>query len=202
MGQGPSEIREEIEETRGRMGETVDALAYKADVPSRVKESISDKTGRLRDQMAGTGSKINESTPSTGDVKEGAQKAVGIAQENPLGLAIGGVALGFLAGMALPSTRIEDQHLGEASDGLIEQAKDAGKEALEHGKQVASDVTQQVSETATETAKESGREHAEQLQSSVQGSDDTGGDGAPGGTTASSGGTSASGGREAAGGSY
>jgi hypothetical protein len=31
MGQDPSEIREEIEDTRARMGETADALGYKAE---------------------------------------------------------------------------------------------------------------------------------------------------------------------------
>ena len=43
MGQDPAAIRQEIEQTRERMGDTVDALGYKADVPSRTKDSISDK---------------------------------------------------------------------------------------------------------------------------------------------------------------
>ena len=51
MGKDPDVIREEIEETRSQMSETVDALGYKADVKSRVKDSISDKkdavVGRL-----------------------------------------------------------------------------------------------------------------------------------------------------------
>jgi hypothetical protein len=99
MGQEPEQIREQIEETRGRMGDTVDALAHKADVPSRVKDSISDRTDRFRRQMRGTGSRLNEATPDTSDLKEGAQHAVGIAQENPVGLALGGLAAGFLIGL-------------------------------------------------------------------------------------------------------
>ena len=35
MGQDPAAIRQEIEQTRERMGDTVDALGYKADVPAR-----------------------------------------------------------------------------------------------------------------------------------------------------------------------
>ena len=35
MGEDPRAIRSEIEDTRERMGDTVDALAYKADVKSR-----------------------------------------------------------------------------------------------------------------------------------------------------------------------
>ena len=33
MGQDPSDIRAEIEETRARVGDEVDALSYKTDVP-------------------------------------------------------------------------------------------------------------------------------------------------------------------------
>jgi len=146
------------------MGDTVDALAYKADVPGRVRESISDKTARFRQQMSGTASSISDSTPGTGDVKDGARQAVGVAQENPLGLAIGGVAAGFLIGMALPSTRVEDERIGPVADDIKEKAKETGQEALERGKQVAQDTAQ----AATETARESGQEHAQELSSNAQ----------------------------------
>ena len=39
--------------------------------------------------------------------------------------------------MLIPSTRVEDEKLGEASDNVIEKVKETGQEALEHGKQVA-----------------------------------------------------------------
>ena len=81
-------------------------------------------------------------------------------QENPLGLAVGAVAVGFLAGMLIPSTRVEDEKMGALSDDVIERAKETGQEALERGKQVAQDAAQ----SAQETAKESGREHAEELK--------------------------------------
>ncbi|MEA2510467.1 MAG: hypothetical protein QOG21_2549, partial [Actinomycetota bacterium] len=41
MGKEPEDIRNEIEETRARMGDTVEALGYKTDVKSRTKDSIS-----------------------------------------------------------------------------------------------------------------------------------------------------------------
>ena len=40
MGEDPDRIRREIEATRNEMGDTVDALTYKADVKSRAKESL------------------------------------------------------------------------------------------------------------------------------------------------------------------
>ncbi|MBV8074234.1 MAG: DUF3618 domain-containing protein, partial [Candidatus Eremiobacteraeota bacterium] len=34
MGKDPNQIRREIDATRDRIGETTDAIAYKADVPA------------------------------------------------------------------------------------------------------------------------------------------------------------------------
>jgi len=157
------------------MSDTVDQLAQKANVPGRVKESVADKRDRLMDQMKGTASRVGDATPDAGDVKQGAQQAVGVAQENPLGLALGGVAAGFLLGMALPSTRIEDEQVGPMADKVKQRAAETGQEALERGKQVAQDAAETASESAQEaaqnvkeTVQESGRDQAEQLRDSAE----------------------------------
>lgn len=164
MGEEPSEIREEIEQTRSEMGTTVDALAHKADVKSRVKESIGDKKERLRAQMTGASSRIGDATPEAGQMKDGAKQAVGVAEENPLGLALGGVAAGFLAGMLLPSTRMENEKVGPIATEVKQKAMEAGEEAVERGK----DVAGQVAEQAVETAKEAGQQQAQEMKSSAQ----------------------------------
>ena len=107
---------------------------------------------------------MSERTPDSEQVKHKARQAKSVAQENPLGLAVGSLAVGFLVGMLIPSTRVEDEKLGEASDSVIEKAKETGQEALEHGKQVAQDAVQ----SAQETVKESGPEHAQQVKESAQ----------------------------------
>src|SRR5215204_5805588 len=56
-------LAEAIEETRGRMSDTVDQLAHKANVPGRVKEAVADKRDRLMGQMRGTASSVGEATP-------------------------------------------------------------------------------------------------------------------------------------------
>ena len=156
MGEDPDRIRREIEHTREEMGDTVDALSYKADVKSRAKDNLREK----KEAVVGVKDRIVGATPDSGEVKQQARRAKSIAEENPLGLAIGAVAVGFVAGMLIPSTRVEDEKLGEASDTVIEKAKETGQEALEHGKQVAQDAAQ--------TAKESGQQHAEQVKDSAQ----------------------------------
>jgi gas vesicle protein len=164
MGEDPRAIRTEIDETREQMGDTVEALAYKSDVKSRAKESVSDKMTNVKEKVVGAGDTIGERTPDTEQVKHGARQAVGVAQENPLGLAIGSLAVGFVAGMMIPSTRIEDQKLGPVADQVKDRAQETSQAALEHGKQ----VTQDVAQTAKETAKESGQEHAQQVKGEAQ----------------------------------
>src|SRR5215210_3497906 len=109
MGQDPDQIRNDIEDTRARMGDTAEALGHKADVPGRAREAISGKVDSVKSTFTGA-------TPSSGDVKQGAQQAVGIAKENPLGLAIGATAVGFVAGLLIPSTKVENERIGPMAD--------------------------------------------------------------------------------------
>jgi gas vesicle protein len=168
MGEDPDLIRKDIEDTRERMGDTVDALGYKTDVKSRAKESVTGKVDTVKEKIVGAKDSAMDATPSTGDVKSGARQAVGVAQENPLGLAVGAVAVGFLAGMLIPSTRVEDEKIGPMADQVKSQIKDTGQEALEHGKAVVSETASSAAGAAKQTAQEQGREHASQLQDSAQ----------------------------------
>jgi ElaB/YqjD/DUF883 family membrane-anchored ribosome-binding protein len=149
MGQDPEAIRADIERTRAEMGDTVGALGYKADVKSRAKDRLDRMTGR-----------VSDAAPDRQQVK----RVASTAQENPLGLAVGSVAVGFVAGMLVPSSRVEDEKLGPMADQVKDQIKETGQEALDRGKEVA----QEAAASAKETAQESGREHAEELKGSAQ----------------------------------
>jgi hypothetical protein len=164
MGLEPEEIRAEIETTRDRMGETVDALAQKADIKSRMKDSIGDTKDRVKSQFQSVSSKAGDAAPDMDGVRQGAGQAAGIAQENPLGLAIGGLAVGFLAGLAMPVTRIENEKVGPLADDVKSKAMEVGGEALDHGKEVVRDTAQ----AATEAAKESGSGHMEEMKESAR----------------------------------
>jgi hypothetical protein len=179
MGQDPDAIRQDIEQTRAEMSETVEAIGYKADVPSRAKEAVSDKVenvkskvsdtaARAKEAVTGTTSRVSDrvgdATPSSGQVRQQARRTAGLAKENPLGLAIGAAALGFLAGLAVPSTRVEDEKLGPMADQVKDKVKETGQEALDRGKQVA----QEVAGTAADTAKSSAQEHGQGLAESAK----------------------------------
>jgi ElaB/YqjD/DUF883 family membrane-anchored ribosome-binding protein len=146
MGQDTGQIRQDIEETRGRMGETVEALGYKADVPGRAKDAVSGRVDSMKSKLSGA-------TPDGDDMKQGARRAKGVAQENPLGLAIGAAAVGFVGGLLIPSTRVEDEKIGPMADQAKEKAKEAGQEAMERGKEAA----RQAADTAKETVQQPSR---------------------------------------------
>jgi ElaB/YqjD/DUF883 family membrane-anchored ribosome-binding protein len=190
MGQDPDAIREDIEQTRSDMSETVEAIGYKADVPSRAKDKVSETVdsvknkvsdtatrakeavvgtaSRAGDAMSETTSRVGEATPSGGQVKQQAKRAVGLAQENPLGLAVGAVALGFLAGLTVPSTRMENQRLGPLADQVKDKVKETGQEALDRGKQVAHEVTSNAAETAKQSTQEHGQDLAQSAKQTTQ----------------------------------
>ena len=168
MGQTPDEIRREIERTRNEMSETAGALGYKANVPARTKGWVAGKKDAVVSAVAGTkddvASTLSDATPDREQIKAGGRRAVGIAESNPLGLAIAGAAVGFVAGIFTPSTKIENERLGPMADQLKQGAAEAGQEAIEHGKEVAKAAAQ----SAADTAREQGREHGEELQTSLQ----------------------------------
>jgi hypothetical protein len=153
MGQDANQIRREIEATRAEMSDTVGAIGYKTDVKARTRDKVTD----TKDSIV---SKISGATPDTGEAKQKAKRAAGVAQENPLGLAVGSVAVGFLAGMLIPTTDIEDEKVGPIADQVKDRAKETGQEALDRGKEVAQEAAQ--------SAKESGQQHAQEVASSAK----------------------------------
>ena len=164
MGQDPSDIRAELEETRSRVGDEVDALSYKTDVSARVgdyvdekKQAVKDKVTGAREAVTGTASRAVPSGERVGRVKD-------TAERNPMGLAVGAAAVGFVAGLMIPSTRVENERMGEMSDRLVEAAKETAGEAVDRGKQVAQDAVQ----TAAESSREQGQELASNLQERAQ----------------------------------
>jgi hypothetical protein len=213
------------------MGDTVEALAYKTDVPSRVKDAVNDRvetvkgtisdvvesvkdtltgaggkvgtalggakrgmsetlsgatetlrdaTGTLRDTTGNAGETLSDTTsnvrstvqntisntvgqvagklPNPGDVTSAARRGAGIAAENPLGLALGALAVGFLAGLAAPVTDLEREKVGPLRDELVGRAKDLGSDALEHGKQVLQETAQAALGAVQQAAQEQGRQ--------------------------------------------
>jgi Protein of unknown function (DUF3618) len=160
VGETSDDIREDIEQTRGRMGETVEAIGYKTDVKSRVNDNIAEKKDAVVSRVTGA-------MPDSEQVKSGARK-VGISKQNPIGLGIAALAAGFVVGTLLPSTSMEDEKLGEISDQVGEKAREAGQEAFDRGKEVAREAVGTAKETADEKTSDAAQELASSLRDKTQ----------------------------------
>jgi ElaB/YqjD/DUF883 family membrane-anchored ribosome-binding protein len=62
----PEALRADIRRTREELGETVQALAAKADVKARVKESAAQTRERVRQRAGHTAAVVRESAHETG----------------------------------------------------------------------------------------------------------------------------------------
>ena len=227
MGKDSSEIRREIDATRARMGDTVEALGYKADVPSRVKDAVHDRvetvkgaiggvvdgvqsatqrvgealggaqrtvtdrvgdatdrlgdaTGSVTGRLGGVAESVQGHLPDPRDLRVAAQRGAGIAAENPLGLAIGAAAVGFLAGLLVPVTEYERNTVGPIRDDLLERAQHIGSDALEHGKAVLAETAQAAMSTAQDSAQRLARQVAGETNGSAQHGDGSQSNGAGG----------------------
>jgi|GEM_PF-298709 len=212
MGKDASEIRREIEETRSRLGDTVEALAYKSDVPARVKDNAAEKLETVRgtvDDLAGTvtdaasGAKdaaagaagtlkgtvagavgtvkdtlagaagavkgaaggvtqavgnVSERLPDPSSVTGAARRGAGMVMQNPLGLLLGGLAVGFLAGLLIPVTDYERRTVGPIRDDLLDRAQSVGSDAIVHGRAVLQETAQKTIETAQRSFQQHGHE--------------------------------------------
>lgn len=177
MGQTPDDIRHDIERTRGEMTDTIQALGYKADVPSRVKSRIADLSDSVKSSasgaagaMSGTASDaastVTHAAGTISDQIPSRRQLDRTARSSPWALLFGAVAAGVMLGQAIPSSRKEDELIGRRAEQLRDQARALGQDAVDHGRQVAQDAAYAARDAAADVAdqvKSSGHEHAQQL---------------------------------------
>jgi len=167
-------MQSEIDGTRSQIGDTVGALGHKADVKGRMAESVSNKKnavvgvfGSGKNAVVGKVdafvSTVSGVVPDGEQVAAGAAK-VGVSKQNPVGMVIGGAAVGLLAGLMIPSTRMEDEQIGDIAEQMKETVKETGSEALQRSKQVAQDVATAASDSASAQS----HELTETLQDNVK----------------------------------
>lgn len=164
MGKAPGDIRAEIEETRARVGEEIDALSYKTDVGARVDDFVEEKKDALRSGVGRIASKVTSAGGKAVPDRQQLAKVKGAAEGSPVGMLAGGFAVGLVTGLLLPATRVERQRIGSVSEKVVDAARETGKEAIERGRHVADEAIH----AAVDTAKETGREEGQQLASTLK----------------------------------
>jgi hypothetical protein len=93
----PEQIQHEIEQTREQLGDTVEALAQKANVKARTRQKIQDAKATVSEKSEQLRGKATAASPDSATTA--ASQATQTAKENPIPFAaLGAFAAGFLAG--------------------------------------------------------------------------------------------------------
>ena len=100
----PEDIRSDIEDTREQLGETVEALAEKADVKGQAKAKVDETKQRFTRKAGDAKDKIAGASPD--QAKTAASSAASTAQQRPLPFAVGGAfAVGLVIGVLVAKRR-------------------------------------------------------------------------------------------------
>lgn len=192
MGATENELKQEAEQQRYRMGETLDAIGDRLS-PERiidrrkaafgqrvriVRESVMGSPGydepvtqRLRGQASDAMHTATETMQSAGERVQNAPSAIADqARGNPL--AAGMIAFGFgvLLASVFPKSRTEQRLVSEAKPQLrqaAEELKDAGRDVASGAKDRARAAADEVKTAATE-ASSNVRDQAEQSADRIQ----------------------------------
>ena len=152
MGQGPEDLRRDIERRRDDLGDTIDAIGDRVS-PGRIIERRRNRIAQgwrsVTDRVMGTVSSGTEHvTDAAGSLKEhvSGDAIKGQTVGAPLGAGLVTFGLGFLVAAIMPATEPEKQAASRAQDAL-EPAKDA---LMETGHSLAGAVKDDAVEMAGE----------------------------------------------------
>ncbi len=141
-------------------GKIADGKATLSDTTSK----LTDRVNETRDKLADTTSKLAGQLNETGGTLQGqAQTGLRIVRENPLGLVLSGLAVGFLAGVLAPVTDIEREKIAPLRDEIASRAQRAADDVVQHGR----GVLQETAAAVTASATKHGQALAEDLQADL-----------------------------------
>jgi gas vesicle protein len=155
--EGPGALSAAKDKVRGVAGSAKDKVKDVADSAKHALSSAGDKVSDATDWTKEHASELgNQVSTRATDLKYTAKRQVRRAktgfwqtmEANPLMVGAATLALGVIAGLAIPSTDKEDELMGETRDHLFEEVKEAGQQALDKGKHVAEAVADKVKEEA------------------------------------------------------
>lgn len=159
MGASTDQLRYDIEQTRGNLGNTLDAIGDRVSpgrMMERRRQRMRDRMTMMRCRMMGT---ADQATAYLGDATETVRHAPDMVREQTEGspLAVGAVVAtaGFLVGSLMKPTNVETQAstaLMERAAPLREEVRSTGQELAGALKADAGEAIDQLRHSATESA--------------------------------------------------
>ncbi|KQT64412.1 MULTISPECIES: DUF3618 domain-containing protein [unclassified Aureimonas] len=133
---GVSSAAGSLRDGASSLGDTARAYGHDAaDAAWRAEQAAVDRARWAADEARRLGSRARRTFLDT-------------LQDEPLVIGAVALAIGAAIGASLPSTRIEDEYLGDARDNLRDQAYDYGKGAVESARHVAEETVRAAGEEA------------------------------------------------------
>ncbi|WP_282348522.1 DUF3618 domain-containing protein [Pseudomonas sp. PS01301] len=152
LGGMVSQVADQVSQAFSGAGDRQHGAADTArDHGQSLRSKAGDLSDRATDSLDATASQLTDKAHDVGQrVQEQASEVKGqfeqLLKEQPLVLAAIGIALGAALGAALPSTRKEDELMGQTRDDLADTLKSKGQEAYA----VAKDTVKQATDKAPE----------------------------------------------------
>lgn len=152
LGGKVSQVVDQVSQAFSGAGDRLHGAADTArDHGQSLRSKAGDLSERATDSLDATASQLTDKAHDVGQrVQEQASEVKGqfeqLLKEQPLVLAAIGIALGAALGAALPSTRKEDEWMGQTRDDLADTLKSKGQEAYA----VAKDTVNQATDKAPE----------------------------------------------------
>lgn len=156
LGEKIGDLKEKVVGAKDKM---VGAAANLRDRAAGAAESVRDATGRTKESarhaVGSTREAMDSARETLGDVKDRTRHALDegryrarrtgravstLYDEHPLAMAAVVFGAGLAAGMSMPTTRVEDELMGEQADALKDEAKDIGRRTAQEVKAVAKDT--------------------------------------------------------------
>jgi hypothetical protein len=169
MGQSAEELRQQIAETRGELGVTVDAISdhvSPARIVQRRKDRVASRWNAAKESVMGSASNLGSSLSSVTDSvthspqavkKQGTQAVVAQTKGQPIAAGVVAFGVGFLAASVFAGTRTEGQiaqKVQELAQPVVEDVKASGQDAVAALKEPALESVAQLKDAAVSGADE------------------------------------------------
>jgi hypothetical protein len=153
MGKSSDDVRQNIKQTVSAWSDTVSDVTSKADVRSRVKDTLNDAGDNVGRRLQD----ISNAVPDAGAVRD--------RVSNPYVLSLGLLAAGVLAGLLVPLSGFERSRLKPIGDDLARRAVEARDEIVDQSRA----VVQETIAAAQDSAQKHGEELAHHLGAVTEG---------------------------------